>query len=301
MLENFDAQVGDFKFLLSTTEIMQNYIFSLEVEQLLSHLDLNEVCGRLTNLTRLCVAFGAQKVGMKYDRMLFGMKISDAKSLSHFVKSTATLTTLLLTNNLLNDDLLRIIMAGLMNNRTVTLLNLSHNNIGDDGARVLAKLLGADSMLTCLELYDNHISASGGEFLGQGLEQNTSLCELNLRLNRLTDKGGNRLIQGLIRHSSIKILNLSNNELGEESTRSLATVIANSKCTLRSIDLSGNSLREQDGETLLLALEKNTEIMSLDLRENRIPENATCLSQIARILRINDMTNSVQATLRGAE
>ncbi|CCI43000.1 unnamed protein product [Albugo candida] len=299
-LQNFDAQVSDFKSLLSTTESVRNYIFSLEIEQLLSHLDLNEVCGRLCNLTRLCVTFGAKKVGMKYDRMLFGMKSSDARTLSHYFKVTDTLTTLCLPNNSIDDELLRMLMAGLMNNKTITMLNLSHNKIGDGGARVLARLLGPDSILTCLDLYDNHISASGGEFLGQGLEQNTSLCELNLRLNRLTDKGGHMLAQSLIGHNSIKILDLSNNQLEKESAESLATVIANPKCTLRSIDLSGNLIKEENVEFLLQALQQNTDLISLDLRQNQISASASCLVQVARILRINEMTSSVHARSRGS-
>ena len=74
---------------------------------------------------------------MKYERSLFGMKISDADHLKQCIKTTDVLTTLLLPCNLLDDDLLRQLMGGLINNATITHLDLSHNKITNHGARCL--------------------------------------------------------------------------------------------------------------------------------------------------------------------
>ncbi|KAJ0412749.1 hypothetical protein ATCC90586_002379 [Pythium insidiosum] len=188
LLEGFDANADDIDRLIDIVKACQEFIFTLEIDQLLSHLDLNEICAHLKNLTRLRLTYGVKSIGMKYERMLFGMKISDATNLSHIVKNTKTLTSLWLPSNLLDDDLLRMLMTGLVKNTTITSLDLSHNKITNHGARLLAKLLGPDSVLTSINLCDNQIHAEGGRYLSRGLKYNTSIVELNLRLNRLTDE-----------------------------------------------------------------------------------------------------------------
>ncbi|TMW63000.1 hypothetical protein Poli38472_005618 [Pythium oligandrum] len=289
MLEGFDSSTDDNDELIDVVKACQEYIFTLEIDQLLSHLDLNEVCSHLKNLTRLRLTYGVKQIGMKYERMLFGMKISDATNLSHIVKNTKTLTTLWLPNNLLDDDLLRMVMTGLVKNNTITSLDLSHNKITNHGARLLAKLLGPDSVITTLNLCDNQIHAEGGRYLSRGLKYNTSLTELNLRLNRLTDEGGRMLLEGLTEHPMLSVLNLSNNALGKETADALAEIIASSHCTLRSINLSGNSLTEADAETLLQGLQRNSMLVAVDLRQNEIPADAECLVRIAQKLRSNEV------------
>ena len=51
--------------------------------------------------------YGMQNVGMDYDRSLFGMKLSDCRSLAKSLERTETLTYLNLSNNLLDDDKVR--------------------------------------------------------------------------------------------------------------------------------------------------------------------------------------------------
>jgi hypothetical protein len=74
---------------------------------------------------------------------------------------------------MLDDDLLRMLMTGFINNRcvrisvfwvcshnkysTITHLDVSHNKITNHGARLLAKLLGSRSVLTSLNLCDNQV------------------------------------------------------------------------------------------------------------------------------------------------
>jgi hypothetical protein len=58
--------------------------------------------------------YGAKKLGMKYDRMLFGMKVSDAYCLAKSISQSESLTTLILQSNLIDDDLLRMLMTGLI-------------------------------------------------------------------------------------------------------------------------------------------------------------------------------------------
>lgn len=285
LLETFDSSTNEQGYLLAVIKASSEFIFSLEIDQVLSHLDLNEVFSELQNLTKLRLVYGAKHIGMKYDRMLFGMKISDATNLSHLIKTSNSLTTLWLPSNLLDDDLLRMLMTGLVENHSITSLDLSHNKLTDHGARLLSKLLGPDSVITTLKLCDNQIHAEGGRYLSRGLKYNTSLLELDLRLNRLSDDGGRMLLEGLASNTSLSCLNLSSNMLGKESAEALAEVLSNSMTALRSVDLSCNAFSESDGDLLLQSLLQNTcsSVVALDLRQNmQIPGNADCLAQIAQ-------------------
>ncbi|RLN76871.1 hypothetical protein BBJ28_00001624 [Nothophytophthora sp. Chile5] len=300
LLEDFDPSVGDHDHLLAVVKASSEFIFTLEIGQLLSHLDLNEVCAQLRNLTSLRVTYGVKQIGMKYERMLFGMKISDATNLSHIVKASTSLTTLWLPSNLLDDDLLRMLMTGLVKNSSITSLDLSHNKLTNHGARLLSKLLGPESVLTTLKLCDNQIHAEGGRYLSRGLKYNTSLVELDLRLNRLTDDGGRMLLEGLVEHCALTNLNLSSNMLGKESAEALAEILSDSLTALRSVDLSSNALAESDGDILFQGLQQNATLIAIDLRQNtRIPADAACLVQIAQKIRQNEVETKIFASSVG--
>lgn len=61
-------------------------------------LNAPQVCSVLPNLTKLVASYGVKRVGMKYERILFGMKISDASCLARtFLTSAPNLSTLVLT------------------------------------------------------------------------------------------------------------------------------------------------------------------------------------------------------------
>lgn len=116
-------------------------IFSLKITQMLSHLDMSICFKILQNLSHLSLTYGAKHVGMEYERSLFGMKMSDAKIFSECLRTTTSLVTLSLPSNLIDDDLVSILIKGLMLNKTLVQLDLSHNRIGNSGARKIAKYL----------------------------------------------------------------------------------------------------------------------------------------------------------------
>ena len=66
---------------------------------------------------------------MNYDRAMFGMKLPDCRSLAKTLEKSETLVTLALPGNLLEDDKIRMIASGLVDNRSVTNLDLSHNKV----------------------------------------------------------------------------------------------------------------------------------------------------------------------------
>lgn len=60
-----------------------------------------------------------------------GIKLSEAANLGEAIKNCSNLLELSLPANMIDDDLLRFIMAGININISLVELNLSHNKIGD--------------------------------------------------------------------------------------------------------------------------------------------------------------------------
>lgn len=119
----------------------------------------------LPNLSYLTLTYGAKHVGMGYERPLFGMKMSDAKTFSECIKLSQSLVHLSLPGNLIDDDLIRDLIKGLILNKTISQLDLSHNKISGSGARKIAKYLLSTEVLTHLDLSDNNISYDGSRYL----------------------------------------------------------------------------------------------------------------------------------------
>lgn len=216
VLEEFDDQTGSFEDLYDLVDASMDYIFTLSFKQLPSHIDISDICSSLPNLTKLDLTYGIKNIGMNYERILFGMKISDATSLAKTFDRVDTLTTIVLSGNMIDDDLLRMLMTGLIKNNSIAHIDLSHNKITNHGARLISKLLGENSVITTLNLADNLIHAEGGRYFARGLRENDSLQYLNLRLNQLKDDGCTMLLEGLQDNISLTDLNIASNGAGEK-------------------------------------------------------------------------------------
>uniref|UniRef100_A0A7S4KSM8 Uncharacterized protein n=1 Tax=Guillardia theta TaxID=55529 RepID=A0A7S4KSM8_GUITH len=183
-IENFDGSQEAMDALIELLLTSRDFIYKLQIRQFSSHADVSFLFDALPNLYSLNITYGSKNVGMKYERSIFGMKLTDAELLAQQLAKTETLTTLILNENMLDDEKVRRLVVGLRDNITITHLDLSHNKISDRGTRALCKCLGKDSVISTLILCDNHIHSEGGKFLGRSLQTNTCLINLNLRLNR---------------------------------------------------------------------------------------------------------------------
>jgi hypothetical protein len=217
-LENRDSYDNLLELLLlieSTSDIIQ----LLHFQQLPSHLDLSEVISKLPNLLKIDFKYSHKKIGMDYDRLQFGMKVSDASYLAQALPFCQNLTILKLSENLIDDDILRIVMTGVINNRSITTLDLSHNQIGNHGARYISKIIDGDnSILEHLDISNNKISTDGGKYLARSLRSGGKLRSLNLRLNRLHDEGCSLIMEGLLDNPYLLYLNISANNAENKVT-----------------------------------------------------------------------------------
>lgn len=110
-----------------------------------------------SSLSFLALTYGMRDVGMDFDRSIFGMKLSDCRSLARCLEYSETLTYLDLSNNTLDDDKARMLASGMINNLSVVHLDMSHNRITDRGVRALAKLLHNRSVISILNLASNQV------------------------------------------------------------------------------------------------------------------------------------------------
>jgi hypothetical protein len=274
----------DITGLSETIAATRNFIFGLEIDELPSHLDLRILFGNVPCVNRLKVSFGAKHLGSEYDRSLFGMRMSDASSLSKCVKNAQCLSALSLPCNLIDDELVKMLTRGFLLNKTIIDLDLSHNRIGDHGARRISKFLFHTEVLMSLNLSDNHIQYEGSRCIGQALRNNRSLQMLNLKHNRLDDKSGAKLCNDLQQNMVVRSLNLSANMLSSLFCDKLAELFSEA-CAIIDLDISCNLLVEQEAEDSIKeemvrsveglrdVLNKRCGLLKLDIRNNGLPRS----------------------------
>ncbi|KAF4651839.1 T-complex-associated testis-expressed protein 1, partial [Perkinsus olseni] len=246
-LDPSPEKIQQLTLVLQTTA---DYIFRVDLDELPSCLDMALLVARLPCLCSLKVTFGRRrKLGMAYDRALFGMKINDASNLSRALRFTQTLHSLALPHNLIDDELTKILVVGLRSCHVLTDLDLSHNKICDRGARKISSLLSPSEeiRLSRLSLADNNIHANGAMHIGRHLADNDSLQVLSLRLNRCEDNGASHLLQSLMGNSTLAGLDLSSNDITIHTLPYLTSFLAENN-TLVTLDLSANPLYTDPAE-----------------------------------------------------
>lgn len=268
-LEHFDPSTSELEDLKKLLVFSRPFVRSIRLQQLPSHLDLTFIFDVMsTTLVTLELTYGMRNVGMDYDRSLFGMKLSDCRSLAKSLERCETLTHLELRNNMLDDDRVRMLASGLVDNLSVVHLDLSHNRIADRGIRAIAKLLDARSVLTYLNLTDNAIHAEGARALARALRSNHALLDLRLRLNRIGDEGGRALLDVLSVNHALQRLDLAANNLGAQSAQSLANMLRENDA-LREIIINSNDLGgagEETSQDIRDAVNENGVLDVLDMR-----------------------------------
>jgi len=223
------------------------HVFQLSIGQFPSHIDLSFLFDSLPALCSFSITYGNRRLGMDYERAMFGMKISDAQYLARNIRVSQTLVSLCLPCNMIDDELVKVLMGGLSYGHMLTHIDLSHNKIGDRGARRLASLLDPDYCIQTLDLSDNQIHANGCMHIGAHLAENLTCQTLNLRLNRCEDNGVSHLFQDMCVNKYLKILNISCNDLTLRCLPYMNSMIAENT-TLIELDLSANPLYPTDAE-----------------------------------------------------
>ena len=221
IIENFVPNQTDKSKLMEIIGLGAQYIFKLDIHQLLppvelekkefnldaeddedeekedvkqqfecDHFDFNLIVPKLPNLEELHVSYGVRDCGMNFEWQLFEFTKRDCQMLSKCVFSSKTLKVLHLNWSKIDDDKLRLFISQILDHPSLEELNLEHNLISDRGSRAIGKLINGHSKLEVLNLCNNQIKSAGAQAIAHGLIKNHTLKCLNLRLNRLGDEGG---------------------------------------------------------------------------------------------------------------
>ena len=172
------------------------------------------------------------------------MNLNDALNISKYLQMTKCLSTLILSECLIDDETIHILMGGLQQNNTISTLDLSYNKISDVGARRLSTFLSnSDNVLMILNLGNNQINDEGVGYIASTLKnkQNSHLIELDLSLNNVNDDGAKKLFEAVAGSQRLQTLNVSCNHITNNSFDAFINMIKVNK-SLHALNVSGNPL-----------------------------------------------------------
>jgi Ran GTPase-activating protein (RanGAP) involved in mRNA processing and transport len=161
-------------------------------------------------------------------------------------------------------------------NKTMTTLDLSRNGFGQTTGAVecIADGLVSSSTLLKLNLSSCALSDGGVSTLSQSLSsRNTTLKKLTLDYNSITSTGVGALLNMMEQDSHhITDLELNNNPMGNEGASLIARSLGNNALpNLTRLALSCCGIDDDGCIALVSALEQNTSLLQLDLRNDFSP------------------------------
>lgn len=163
--------------------------------------------------------------------------------LSSFLPRTDCIYTLDLSDCLLTQDCLYILLSGLMQNTSVLSLSLKGNNLCGNCISELGRFLQFNQTINRLSLEWNCITADMDSFpqFCSGLSKNRGLEYLDLRNNQLTHAAVISLVSALQSNTTLKYLDLRWNNIGVLGGNSVLQLLQTNR-SLERIELQGNHI-----------------------------------------------------------
>jgi Ran GTPase-activating protein (RanGAP) involved in mRNA processing and transport len=160
------------------------------------------------------------------------------------------------------------------NNRVA---DFSECNFSINSIRIITVILLDTNRLARLDLTRNNIGNFGVEILVNSLKNSKTLVYLNLSSNSITHKGGQKIFSSFIGQQSIIDLNLSSiegsnrNRITEVGIEDIPLYLNNNHF-IETLNLSGNSLKNEGFILICQGLQKNQNLLNLDISNNNINE-----------------------------
>jgi Ran GTPase-activating protein (RanGAP) involved in mRNA processing and transport len=171
--------------------------------------------------------------------------------------------SLTLQGNLVDDEMIKWLVPGLITNQTLRELDLSSNKITQKGMIKICSYLVRTRALISLDLTNNLINSDASYAIGLVIKENTRLRVLKLAMNRLDDVAGARITKMLSRNKFLIELDLSNNLLGQETLNNLLISLKFNN-TIKIVNLCHNEIEMTD-ETKTIA-DNHPSLIELNLR-----------------------------------
>ena len=155
--------------------------------------------------------------------------------------------------------------------------DFSECNFSINSVRIITMILLDTNRISRLDLSRNNIGNLGVEIIVNSLKDSKSLVYLNLSSNSITHKGGHNIFNSFIYQQSIIDLNLSSiegsnrNRITEYGMQNIPLYL-NHNFFIETLNLSGNSIKNEGFILICQGLQKNQTLQNLDISNNSINE-----------------------------
>ncbi|XP_052467055.1 leucine-rich repeat-containing protein 45 [Carassius gibelio] len=189
--------------------------------------------------------------------------------LGRVLQNDTIFTEILLSDCMLSEEGVKLLLNGLCSNTTVKVLDLKGNNMRGTGAEALGQLLVRNKMLRRLVLEWNALGMweEGFAVFCEGLASNASLAQLDLRNNQINHQGAAELCIALKRNNTLQELDLRWNNIGLLGGRSILEAMQQNH-TLNQLEMAGNNIPSDTLRAIEQAMNHNADRQST-LRESR--------------------------------
>nr|XP_033817436.1 leucine-rich repeat-containing protein 45 [Geotrypetes seraphini]XP_033817438.1 leucine-rich repeat-containing protein 45 [Geotrypetes seraphini] len=209
------------------------------------------------------------------------LSLDSCAALAKRLERDVRLAELRLSDCMLSEEGVKLLLQGLCANTVIKCLDLKGNNIRAIGAEDLGKLLQQNKSIRRLILEWNNLGMWEDSFsvFCDGLGSNHFLQHLDLRNNQINHQGAGELAMALKCNSSLQGLDLRWNNIGLLGGRALLNCLHNNK-TLEKLELSGNNIPSDILKAVDQAIEHNQE------RQNTLKENQSRTQTLSREINI---------------
>ena len=199
------------------------------------------------------------------------------------LKENSKLKTLCLRDNDMTGHVAEDLAYVIKNNPNLKQLDLKNNKLGISSALILQALKN-NSKLNALNLSGNNLTKKVAKDLANVIKNNSGLVELYLSGNKLMSSAV-VILQALQENCELKALHLQNNNMTGQIAEDLANVIKNN-FGLEELYLCHNKLNSSV-TVILQALQKNSQLKSLGLNNNRLSVMGQLVNDLATVVKKN--------------
>ena len=126
------------------------------------------------------------------------MRIPDLKKFCILITDLSYFLSLSLQGNLVDDEMIKWLVPGLITNQTLRNLDLSNNRITGKGMIKICSYLVRTKALLSINLINNLIGDDSSYAVGLVIKENTKLRVMKLGRNRFDDVSGGRILKMLV-------------------------------------------------------------------------------------------------------
>ncbi|MGH0126083.1 UNVERIFIED_CONTAM: hypothetical protein FKN15_016298 [Acipenser sinensis] len=180
------------------------------------------------------------------------LSVDTCAVLGRVLSNDVLFTEVMLSDCMLSEEGVKLLLHGLCSNTTVKVLDLKGNNMRAVGSEALGKLLRQNKSIRRLTLEWNALGMWGEAFsiFCEGLGCNEALKQLDLRNNQINHQGAGELAMALKRNTTLQEFEQS---IDHNSDRKSTLMESRSKTQVLSKEIQ--TLREEKGKQFLNMME----------------------------------------------